>query len=197
MKKYLLIPLLAITLIAEGPPPLPQLPANQKPKKAALSSVKAAPASLTQLMIYWSPVTNIDYYEIKSTLNPAFTWTSYSKTTSTNFLYTITGVEKMRFFSVLAHTNSSIELAWDASTSVLTTGYKVQYGTFPHLYSQTNIVPNVLHSTVSGLKSGVTYYITVITVDKFALESDPANEISYTVPVTTNVVKVTPKIKIL
>ena len=78
--------------------------------------------------------------------------------------------------------SSSVTLAWNASTSGGTTGYRVYYGTTSGNYTNSAATGDVTADTISGLVIGVTYFFAVTTYDALGLESPYSNEISYAVP---------------
>ncbi len=88
--------------------------------------------------------------------------------------------------ALTAGAQSSVTLAWNASTSTDVTAYNVYYGVASQTY--TNMLPagNVTNATVSGLVQGATYYFSVTALDAIGLESPHSNEISYTVPTTNS-----------
>ncbi len=78
-------------------------------------------------------------------------------------------------------TSPSVTLAWNPSADANVTGYRLYYGNTSRNYSNVVTVgPN--STTVTGLSEGATYYFSVTTVNNLGLESNPSNEISYTVP---------------
>ena len=78
----------------------------------------------------------------------------------------------------------SIALAWDASEDDSVTGYNVHYGTVSGEYTDVISVGNITTVTVSGLVEGVTYFFVVTAFNESGLESEPSNEILYSVPAT-------------
>ena len=87
-----------------------------------------------------------------------------------------------RTFSATVPASSSVALAWDRSTSPTVTGYRVYYGGAGGNYTNSVAVGNVTNGTVSGLASGVTYFMAVVARTSTGLESVPSNRISHTVP---------------
>lgn len=81
-----------------------------------------------------------------------------------------------------AHAGTTVTLAWDANTETDLAGYRIHYGDTPGSYSQTLDVGNITTATVSDLSPGGTYYFAVTAYNTAALESDPSNEVSFTVP---------------
>jgi hypothetical protein len=77
---------------------------------------------------------------------------------------------------------SAVTLAWDASPDPDVAGYHLHYGTNGSGSYQVAIdCGNVTTNTVTGLVPGVTYWFVVTAYNTSGLESDPSNEISYTV----------------
>jgi hypothetical protein len=76
----------------------------------------------------------------------------------------------------------SASLGWSASPDPRTTGYTVVYGTSSGAYTQSTNVGNVTQAIVSGLAEGTTYYFNVYAYGGTSLQSDLANEVSYTAP---------------
>ena len=76
----------------------------------------------------------------------------------------------------------SVNLAWDRSPSTNLSGYIVRYATTSGQYTMSTNVGTVTNAIVGGLQEGVTYYLAVTAVNTSGLESDPSNEVSYSVP---------------
>jgi fibronectin type 3 domain-containing protein len=77
----------------------------------------------------------------------------------------------------------SVTLNWDSSSSADVTGYKIYYRDASINYTNVLLVNAATSATVSGLIEGETYFFTVTAYNAtLDLESDPSNEISYTVP---------------
>lgn len=83
-------------------------------------------------------------------------------------------------------------LSWNAPTtnvdgSPLTdlAGYKVYYGTSSGNYTNQTDVGNVLTSQITNLTAGITYYFAVTAYDTSGNESGYSNEVSKTIPSTT------------
>lgn len=81
-----------------------------------------------------------------------------------------------------AFAEKTVTLAWDPSPGPDIAGYKIYYGTASGDYSQVITVGNTTNATVSGLVEGSTYYFAATAYNSFDLESEPCEEISYTVP---------------
>ena len=81
---------------------------------------------------------------------------------------------------------STATLAWDrAASHTNLAAFVVKQGTTSGSYQATQrVATNITTATVSALKSGTTYFFVVTAENVAGLESDPSNEISYTVPVT-------------
>jgi hypothetical protein len=78
----------------------------------------------------------------------------------------------------------SISLAWDPSTGPGVVGYTVQYGTNSRQYSDFLVVALSTTATIPNLVEGVSYFFAVSAYTVTGLESDPSEEIQYTVPLT-------------
>lgn len=79
--------------------------------------------------------------------------------------------------------DQTVTLAWDPSPDPDIAGYNVYYGPGRGTYTNHVSVGNVTKATISGLLEGATYFFVVTSYNTSGLESDPSNEISYTVPV--------------
>ena len=82
-------------------------------------------------------------------------------------------------FSTTLPVPYSLTFSWDPSPSPDVVGYHLYYGVASGVYTQTNILGEVMNSTVSGLLSGVTYYFALRAVGTYGQESDLSDEISY------------------
>lgn len=78
----------------------------------------------------------------------------------------------------------SITLAWDANTESDLDGYKLYYGTSTGNYLTPIDVGNVTTYELSGLDTGVTYYIALTAYDTVNNESEKSDEISASPPDT-------------
>ena len=76
---------------------------------------------------------------------------------------------------------SSVTLAWDRSPDPTVTGYYLYYGGRSGTYTN-RLSAGSTSNTVPNLTSGVTYYFVVTAYTAAGLESDPSNEVGYTVP---------------
>jgi hypothetical protein len=81
---------------------------------------------------------------------------------------------------VLASQN--VALSWQPSPDDDLAGYNVYYGSDSGRYTAVLNLDNVTFATVDGLAGGVTYYFVVTATDWFGNESEPTQEVSYTVP---------------
>ncbi len=77
---------------------------------------------------------------------------------------------------------SQVTLSWDPNSEDDLAGYKLHYGTSSGGYNQVVDAGNQAFCTVSGLTSGLTYYISVTSYDSSGNESTNSNEIIYTAP---------------
>lgn len=81
---------------------------------------------------------------------------------------------------------ASVRLAWDANSESDLAGYISHTGTnHGGPYPRSQDVGNVTTTTVSNLVEGVTYYFVVTAYNTSGLESEPSNEVSYTVASTS------------
>ena len=81
-----------------------------------------------------------------------------------------------------ASAEKSVTLAWDKSPTPTVVGYTVQYGTNSGQYSEFLLLGDESTAQVTDLLEGVTYYFVVTAHTEEGLESDPSNELAYTVP---------------
>lgn len=72
-------------------------------------------------------------------------------------------------------------LTWNASTSSGISGYDLYYGGVSHTYTNMVSVGNATNATITGLKSGATYYFAVTAIDAAGVQSAYSNEASYTI----------------
>ncbi len=79
----------------------------------------------------------------------------------------------------------SVSLAWDPSTNSEVTSYNVYIGAASGAYTNRVSVGAVTNAAVAGLVEGTTYFFVATATDASGLESDPSNEISYSVPLNT------------
>ncbi|MGA4644928.1 fibronectin type III domain-containing protein, partial [Limisphaera sp. 4302-co] len=77
---------------------------------------------------------------------------------------------------------AEVALAWDPSPDEWVTGYAIHYGTASGVHPVRVDVGNVTNAVIDGLQPGVTYYFVATAYTADGLESDPSNEVSYTVP---------------
>ena len=68
-------------------------------------------------------------------------------------------------------------MAWDRSPSNKVTGYKILFGLQSGHYTDSMTVGDVATATLSGLRSGTTYYVVVIAIDARGNESLHSNEL--------------------
>jgi len=78
--------------------------------------------------------------------------------------------------------SQSLTLSWNPSPDTNVVGYNLYYGTCSKDYTYKLCVGDTTVATVNGLQEGYIYYFAVTAVDCVGLESEPSNEISYTVP---------------
>src|SRR5688572_17564711 len=77
---------------------------------------------------------------------------------------------------------ANVTLAWDPSQDSVVIGYTVRYGTNSGRYSDFVVVGLSTTATLTGLSEGVSYFFAVSAFTLSGLESDPSEEIQYTVP---------------
>lgn len=80
---------------------------------------------------------------------------------------------------------NSVSLAWNASASPTVVGYRIHFGGASRNYTNSVTVGSVTSSTIPNLRSGGTYYFATTARDVNGLESEPSNEVVYTVPAGT------------
>ena len=89
-------------------------------------------------------------------------------------------------FDATVQATQSVTFGWTQSASPDVNGYHLYYGVGSGTYSNVVDVGNVTNATLSGLVDGTTYYFALTAYDTAGLESVYSQEISYTVPVSTN-----------
>ena len=82
----------------------------------------------------------------------------------------------------LAQAEKAVTLAWDPSPTPTVVGYTIQYGTNSGRYSEFLLYGIATTAVIPELQEGVTYYFVVTAHTDGGLESDPSNELVYTVP---------------
>jgi hypothetical protein len=80
-----------------------------------------------------------------------------------------------------AQAATSVSLAWDPSRASGIAGYRLHYGTSNGSYSQQIDVGNTTTATVSNLVDGQRYYFIITGYDASGVESEPSNQLSFTV----------------
>ena len=77
----------------------------------------------------------------------------------------------------------TVSLAWDPNTEPDLGGYRLYYGITNQLVTNTlNISASSTNVTVPGLIEGQTYFFFLTATNTSGLESDPSNQVIYTVP---------------
>ena len=76
----------------------------------------------------------------------------------------------------------SVVLTWNPSPDTNVAGYKIYYGGASLTYTNSVLLGNVTHVTISGLTAGATYYFAATTVDAAGDESKFSNEAIYSIP---------------
>jgi hypothetical protein len=97
------------------------------------------------------------------------------------FLFLILSLAILVSANSIYATTGSIKLSWEPNTEPDIAGYKIYYGTSSRNYTTTINVGNVTTYELSGLDSGVTYYIAATAYDTSALESEYSNEVTATI----------------
>jgi hypothetical protein len=92
------------------------------------------------------------------------------------------GVLAFMSLAALAHSQSSVTLAWDPSPDASVVGYHLYVGAASQVYTQVIDAGNLTTKAVSSLSAGVTYYFALTAYDGSGLESAFSEEISYTIP---------------
>jgi hypothetical protein len=87
-------------------------------------------------------------------------------------------------FSATVPAGQSVTLAWNASSDVTVTGYKIYYGVASRTYTNQINAGNATSAIISGLVAGVTYYFAATAYDNLGQESGYSPEIIYSVPAT-------------
>src|SRR5215831_2173352 len=83
----------------------------------------------------------------------------------------------------------SITLAWNPSPANNIAGYRLYLGLTSRSYGTTLDVGATTNATLANLTPGMTYFFAVTAYDTNGLESPFSGEISYTVPVVSNLAK--------
>jgi hypothetical protein len=79
--------------------------------------------------------------------------------------------------------SQSVTLAWDASPDERVIGYILTYGASSGQYDNSIDLGAVTETTITDLEGGVTYYFAVLAYCSGNYQSEPSNEVVYTVPV--------------
>jgi hypothetical protein len=79
---------------------------------------------------------------------------------------------------------AQVTLAWDPNPESDISGYRLYYGLSSGSYFTNVFVGNVTNYTVLELAEGVTYYFAVTAINTANLESDPSNDVLYSVQQT-------------
>ena len=94
----------------------------------------------------------------------------------------------------LLEAQTTLTLAWNASSSSDVVGYHVYYGEASHSYTNLVSTGNVTNTTINGLIQGTTYYLAATAVDSEGLESSDSTEISYRLGTNTLATNMPPSI---
>ena len=99
------------------------------------------------------------------------------------------------FLFILTAHCADVSLSWNANSESDLAGYRLHWGITSGSPTQHRDVGNVTTGTITGLETGVPYFITVTAYNTSWLESRPSSEISYTpptlIPQTTSKLTVT------
>jgi hypothetical protein len=87
-------------------------------------------------------------------------------------------------FSATVPAGQSVTMVWSPCVDANVAGYNIYYGVASGTYTGKITVGNVMNATISGLVTGVTYYIAATTYNAGGEESGYSNESIYEVPVT-------------
>ena len=83
--------------------------------------------------------------------------------------------------SAQTNTVGSVTLEWNANTETNLAGYIVRVGSESGDWTRSEPMTTATNHTVTNLTSGATYYVVVVAVDTDGAESDPSNQVSWTV----------------
>lgn len=75
-----------------------------------------------------------------------------------------------------------VSLVWDRSPDATVVGYRLHSGTESGIYTEHLDVGAHTSTAVTGLFRGETYYFAVTAYTADGIESDPSNEVSFTIP---------------
>ena len=152
-----------------------------------------AVASLPVAQISWPSAVGVQYYPESTTNLTAGTWTNNfpmvtGDGTTKSFLAPMTN--SATFFhlrippvvvlpptnlqQVPSGTTNAIGLTWTASTSPGVTGYEVLYGDITGTTTNAITLGNITSTVISGLTSGATYFVSVVTLSPNG-QSNPAD----------------------
>jgi hypothetical protein len=79
----------------------------------------------------------------------------------------------------------SVTISWNANPEADVVGYVVLYGTQPGVYAFSQPVGKVTTATLTNLKDGQTYYITIRAINADGLNGPMSAEVSAVVPLTS------------
>ena len=93
-------------------------------------------------------------------------------------------MEKFVLFLLFVSTAhcADVSLSWNANPESDLAGYRLHWGKTGGSPTQHIDVGNFTTGTITGLETGVRYFITVTAYNTSRLESGPSNEVSYTPP---------------
>ena len=102
-------------------------------------------------------------------------------------------MEKFVLFLLFVSTAhcADVSLSWNANTESDLAGYRLHWGKTSGSPTQHIDVGNFTTGTITGLETGVRYFIAVTAYNTSRLESGPSNEVSYTPPIPQATSKLT------
>jgi len=77
---------------------------------------------------------------------------------------------------------ATVMLAWDPNPEPDVAGYRIYYGSPPGNYTVVKDCGNVTNTVIEALEPGRTYAFYATCYNTSALESEPSNVVTYTVP---------------
>lgn len=86
---------------------------------------------------------------------------------------------------IAAEPKASVGLAWNANTEADLAGYRLYRGTNSGSYVFTRDIGLQIQAVETNLVPGITYFWVVTAYNRTGLESEPSNEVSYTIPSIT------------
>jgi beta-glucanase (GH16 family) len=150
-------------------------------------------ASLPMAQISWPSASGVQYFPQILTGQVSGTWTDslsaivgdgttksiiIPMTNSATFVRLrippVTVLPPTNLHQIPSGTTNSVDVAWTASASPGVTGYRMFYGDASTTTTNTTDLGNVTSTVISGLTSGVTYFVSIITLSPNG-QSNPAD----------------------